>query len=119
MGTRAIKPSVSTDPTLSRPRKDDMPAMQSRQMRRINRLTKDPDGPQLKRVDVHVSPRHWSLLDAIRNYGNLKQATAVEKAIEAQFLAMVVDGTIPAEVVAESRIHPSETLKENVTGRLL
>lgn len=83
-----------------------MPALPSRQMRRINRLTKDPDGPQLKRVDVLVSRQHWSLLDAIRNFGNLTQATAVERAIEAQVLAMVVDGTIPMDVVAECRIHP-------------
>jgi len=95
-----------------------MPAMQSRQMRRMHRLTKDPQGPHLRRVDVHVSPQHWSLLDAIRNYGNLKQATAVERAIEAQFLTMVVGGAIPAEVVAECRIHPGEAMAENVNGKL-
>lgn len=76
----------------------------SRQSRRIDRLTKDPNGPQLRRVDVLVSPYHWALFETIRNHGNLKQRCAIEKALEAQYLSMLVDGTISSDVVPKNRL---------------
>jgi len=81
-----------------------MPQKLSRQARRIDRLTRDPNGPLMKRIDVMVSRRHGLLFEEIRNYGNLIRQTAVERAIEAQHESMVANGTIPADGMAKKAV---------------
>lgn len=65
---------------------------QSRQQRRMHRLTKDPHGPQMKRIDTLVSAQHYVLFDEIRMCGMFTIRDAVERGIEAFAVAMIMAG---------------------------
>lgn len=76
----------------------------ARQRRRVHWLTKDPEGPGKKRVDLYVSPYHWALFQLIRDCGCLTQPVAVERALEALCLEMIVSGEISAKAYSATRM---------------
>ncbi|TAN02570.1 MAG: hypothetical protein EPN36_16595 [Rhodanobacteraceae bacterium] len=76
----------------------------ARQRRRVHWLTKDPNGPGKKRIDIYVSPYHWALFQLIRDCGCLTQPLAVERALEALCLEMIVSGEISSKAFVATRI---------------
>jgi hypothetical protein len=58
----------------------------------MHRLTKDPHGPLMKRIDTLVSAQHYVLFDEVRMCGMFTIKDAVERGIEAFAVAMIMAG---------------------------
>lgn len=73
----------------------------SRQANRMYRIMKDPDGPQMKRIDTIVDSCTWEIFRDIRDSMNLTQRQALEFALQLAFLFQAVQGKISAERFTE------------------
>lgn len=74
----------------------------SRQSRYVHWLTKDPNGPGMKRVDTRISAAHWKMFVALRDSANLTQQEALEYALGMAYIFMVIRGKISHENLTEA-----------------
>lgn len=73
----------------------------SRQANRMYRIMKDPEGPQMKRIDTIVDNTTWEIFRDIRDSMNLTQRQALEFALQLAFLFQTVQGKISTERFTE------------------
>jgi len=73
----------------------------SRQANRMYRIMKDPEGPQMKRIDTIVDNCTWEIFRDIRDSMNLTQRQALEFALQLAFLFQAVQGKISVERFTE------------------
>jgi len=73
----------------------------SRQANRMYRIRKDPEGPQMKRIDTIVDNATWEIFRDVRDSMNLTQRQALEFALHLAFLIQVLQGKIPQDRFVE------------------
>jgi len=66
----------------------------SRQANRMYRIRKDPEGPQMKRIDTIVDNATWEIFRDVRDSMNSTQRQALEFALQLAFLFQVMQGKI-------------------------
>ncbi len=86
----------------------------SRQADRMYRIMKDPEGPQMKRIDTIVSNATWEMFRDIRDSMNLTQCQALEFALQLAFIFQTVQGKISVERFVE--LAPMLMPKNNAKG---
>lgn len=73
----------------------------SRQAIRMYRIRKDPEGPQMKRIDTIVQNSTWEIFRDIRDSMNLTQRDALEYALHQTYLFLALQGKISSKRFAE------------------
>lgn len=73
----------------------------SRQSQRLDRLMRDPNGPQMKRIDTIVAKPAWEMFRDIRDSMNLTQRQALEYALHLSYLFLTLQGKISSERFSE------------------
>lgn len=81
----------------------------SRQQRRLQRLTKDPDGPKMRRLDLLVSQETYTAFEEIMDDTNLRRREALDLLIGEFHNRLKAEaqanrsGGKPAEVAAQNK----------------
>ncbi len=84
---------------------------QSRQAKRNQRLTKDPDGPHMHRLDTYIHDSPWQMFVSLRDSGNWTQPQALEFALKLAFVFKVLEGKISAERLVDACLKMSRKEK--------
>ena len=66
----------------------------SRQHRRMVRLTKDPEGPQMVRLDLLIDKKSHAMLEDILDSANMRRREGIHMAIKRLYDEMKAEGTI-------------------------
>lgn len=74
---------------------------QSRQAKRNYRLMKDPEGPQMKRLDTHISNNSWKIFVCLRDSMNMTQRQVVEFSLKLALLLHTLRGRVSEERLTE------------------
>lgn len=74
---------------------------QSRQAKRNYRLMKDPEGPQMKRLDTHISNNSWKMFVCLRDSMNMTQRQVVEFSLKLALLLHTLRGKVSEERLTE------------------
>ena len=69
----------------------------SRQSQRLDRLMRDPNGPQMKRIDALVSNNTWEMFISLRDSANFTQREALEFALQLAVVLQTLRGRIAEE----------------------
>lgn len=83
----------------------------SRQANRMYRIMKDPEGPQMKRIDTIVQNSTWEIFRDIRDSMNLTQRQALEYSLQLTYLFLALQDKIPSERFAEIGVMLKEQSK--------
>lgn len=62
---------------------------------------RDPNGPQMRRIDTIVAKPAWEMFRDIRDAMNLTQRQALEHALHQTYLFLALQGKISSERFAE------------------
>lgn len=73
----------------------------SRQSQRLDRLVRDPNGPQMKRLDTHISNNSWKIFVCLRDSMNMTQRQVVEFSLKLALLLHTLRGRVSEERLTE------------------
>lgn len=73
----------------------------SRQADRIYRITKDPNGPKMKRLDTHISNTSWKMFVCLRDSMNMTQRQVIEFSLKLALLLNTLRGKVSEERLTE------------------